>query len=440
MKNNHHDNDVHTIIVGAGIAGLSFGYHTQLPFQIIEQEPHVGGICKSVDLAGCTFDYGPRILLPGSQYTFDLCQSLLDDNLHFSIFNDWLYHHRYNLYTKYPIQKHLYGLPADEVMKCLTGLVETATDFDSQTHRTFSNYREWLYQKVGQYMADTVVIPQELKKWQTDPATMDYRWASRKVARPDLETALRGATHSIPYDRQFGYPLSGGIATLIEAFAAQVRHRLRLGVAVESLDTHNHIVRLSDGSVLSYRSLVSSIPLPLLVSLLEHAPSHISERAKTLQHISLHCVCMVVERERISNKNFVYVYDPSLIFQRISFFSNLSPHMAPPGYSSLVAEVSYKGTPLEDKGTLIQQVQTDLITMNVLKSTDTIVTTHVLDLPYAYPRMHIGWQESVRTIRDYLETQDIYLFGRFGEWEYLNIHDIIPQSRDLAIRLKERYA
>jgi UDP-galactopyranose mutase len=148
---------------------------------------------------------------------------------------------------------------------------------------------------------------------------------------------------------------------------------------------------------------------------------------------------MVVKREHISDKNFVYVYDPSLIFQRLTFMSNLSPHMAPPGWSSLVAEVSYRGFPTEDKHALKRQVQADLIAMGVVQPDDPIITTQVFDLPYAYPCMPIGWQEAVCAIRDYLERQDIYLFGRFGEWNYLNIHDIIPQGRDLAERLKERY-
>lgn len=432
------ENDARVLVVGAGIAGLSLAYHLEIPYKLIERDDEIGGICRSIVISECTFDYGPRILLPGSQYTAEVSQKLLGDNLHNLSFNDWIYHHSYHVYTKYPVQKYLYGLPADDILSCLTGLVDATINFDQQSRWNFANYRDWLYYKVGRPMADMVVIPQETKKWRTDPAEMDYRWAPRKVVRPDLETALRGATHDLPHDREFGYPRRGGIAALMQAMADQVTD-VTTRIALQAINTHNHTARFSDGCVLPYRALVATLPLPELIAMLDNVPRDVQDAAYQLMHISLLCVCLVVAREHISDKNFVYVYDPDLIFQRVSFFSNLSPEMAPPGYSSLVAEVSYKGTPPMDDDMLVHRVCEDLHAMQVLEPDDRIEEVRILRMPYAYPRMHIGYLESVQEIRNYLETHDIYTLGRFGEWEYLNIHDIIPRSKVLADQLHTRY-
>lgn len=432
------ENNARVLVVGAGIAGLSLSYHLEIPYALIEREEEIGGICRSVVIGGCTFDYGPRILLPGSQYTAEVSQNLLGDNLHNLSFNDWIYHHAYQVYTKYPIQKFLFGLPATEILTCLTGLVEATRLFDQQSRWNFANYRDWLYYKVGRPMADMVVIPQETKKWRTDPAEMDYRWAPRKVVRPNLETALRGATHNLPHDRQFGYPLHGGIAALMQAMAEHVTD-VTTGIALQAIDTRTHHARFSDGRVLPYRALVATLPLPELIAMLDDVPPEVEDAAQQLVHISLLCVCLVVAREHISDRNFVYVYDPGLIFQRVSFFSNLSPDMAPPGYSSLIAEVSYIGTPPMDDERLVQRVREDLQAMQVLEPDDRIEEVRILRLPYAYPHMHIGYLESVQEVRNYLEAHDIYTLGRFGEWEYLNIHDIIPRSGILADQLNKRY-
>lgn len=435
MANNEGD----VVIIGAGIAGLSLAYHLKLSYHIYEQETIVGGLCRSKEIAGCTFDRAPRLLLSGNQYATELSCQLLGENVDFMSFSDWSYHHNtYQRYTRFPIQKHLYGLQAADIMRCLTGLVDAARSFDKQNGKESTNYRDWLYASVGRPIADMAIIPQERKKWKTNPVEMDYRWALRRVTRPDLQTALRGATHDIPQARRFGYPRRGGISALMEAFAARLTN-LNLGVSLQTVDAQRHIAYFDDGSARPYHALVATLPLPLLVRMLDRAPDGVRKAAARLEHVSLLCVCMVIERDALSDKHFVYVHDPNLIFHRVSFLSNLSPHMAPPGYSSLVAEVSYAGRPPMDNAALMQHVRADLIAMGVLQPDDRLVDKRVLHLAYAYPRPILGWLDNAQRIRVYLEQLGIYPFGRFGEWEYLNMHHIIPRSSDLARLLEERH-
>ena len=74
-----------------------------------------------------------------------------------------------------------------------------------------------------------------------------------------------------------------------------------------------------------------------------------------------------------------------------------------------------------------------------MQAEDHIVTTQVLDIPYAYPRQTPNRVENVRLIHDYLKQHDIHPVGRFAEWEYYNMHDIIPRTRDLALQLEMEY-
>ncbi|MGB0389823.1 MAG: hypothetical protein ACPGWR_33800, partial [Ardenticatenaceae bacterium] len=81
----------------------------------------------------------------------------------------------------------------------------------------------------------------------------------------------------------------------------------------------------------------------------------------------------------------------------------------------------------------------DLIISNFLNPNDKIIASRVLDIPYAYPRQTPDRIENVRLILAYLNQLDIYPIGRSAEWEYYNMHDIIPRTRDLAARLEKRY-
>jgi hypothetical protein len=67
------------------------------------------------------------------------------------------------------------------------------------------------------------------------------------------------------------------------------------------------------------------------------------------------------------------------------------------------------------------------------------VASRVIHLPYAYPLLTNGWREQLRPVFEYLAQFDIYPLGRFAEWEYLNIHELLPRGRDLAARLEARY-
>ena len=68
-------------IVGAGLAGLSAAYHLNKEYTILERETTVGGLCKSININGYTFDYAPHILFTRNPYTKQLFKEQLGDGL-----------------------------------------------------------------------------------------------------------------------------------------------------------------------------------------------------------------------------------------------------------------------------------------------------------------------------------------------------------------------
>jgi len=81
-------------ILGAGLAGLSAAWHLQkdgLGCQIFEKESEVGGLCRSKNINGFTFDYDGHLLHFKHSYTFNLIKSLLKNNLFEHQRNAWIY-------------------------------------------------------------------------------------------------------------------------------------------------------------------------------------------------------------------------------------------------------------------------------------------------------------------------------------------------------------
>jgi protoporphyrinogen oxidase len=301
------------------------------------------------------------------------------------------------------------------------------------------NYQEWLYQQIGKPIADMLIIPQEHKKWKTLPSEMDHRWAPARVPRPDFKTLVQGAFGDTSHERQFGYVLRGGIEALMRAFAGRLHpDAIHPNAALVKVDNDAHIAYFSDSTQSKYDQMASTMPLATLVNMMTNVPSEIIETATKLTYISLKIACIVVDRPKISEKNFIYVHDLDYLTHRVSILSNLSPEMGLPDRSSITAEITYLGEPPMDDEAIIQRVIDDMIDMKILRPEDKVLGQQMIDIEMGYPMPSPDRIDNVKKIRTYLETQGIYTLGRYGEWEYINMHDIIPRSRDLAKRLAEK--
>ncbi len=113
---------VRSIVIGAGPTGLSAAYHLGEGALLLEQNDPVGGWCRSVEADGFTFDYAGHIMFSVDPYVHQLYKMLLGDNVHWQDREAWIYSK--NVYTRYPFQAALYGLPADVIKECIVGAIE----------------------------------------------------------------------------------------------------------------------------------------------------------------------------------------------------------------------------------------------------------------------------------------------------------------------------
>ncbi|HET8580280.1 MAG TPA: NAD(P)-binding protein, partial [Nitrospiraceae bacterium] len=70
------------VIVGAGLAGLSAAYHLNgIPHRLFEKEKEAGGLCRSYQMAGFTFDMTGHLLHFRQAEIRDLVEGLLAGSL-----------------------------------------------------------------------------------------------------------------------------------------------------------------------------------------------------------------------------------------------------------------------------------------------------------------------------------------------------------------------
>ena len=458
------------VVIGAGPTGLSAAYHIGEDATLIEQADRVGGWCRSIEDHGFTFDMAGHIMFSNDPYVHELYQLLLGDNVHWQDREAWIYSKQ--VYTRYPFQGALYGLPPDVIKECIVGAIEarfgnlnakkpaadpgTNGDYTgperrgmfeplmkanpSRKPRTYTgadrrlpvvkgtpkNFEEFIYKVWGAGIARHFAIPYNRKLWAVPLDEMETSWLGGRVPLPNLEEMIEGALSPVGKpmgpNARFGYPLRGGFQSLMDGFLPHLAGELRLDTRVTSVSPSEHTVTLSDGSVLPYEHLVSTMPLPALVRVMgDEAPAEVRKAAAGLRHVSVRCVNLGVGRENLTEKHWIY-YPEDTVFHRIFVQGNASPFCNPPGGFGFTCEITYSDAkPLPCDGEdLIRRCIEDCHRVGFFQKDDPIWAANQVDMPVAYVVYDHDRAGNVAVIRDWLATQDIVLAGRYAEWEYYN--------------------
>lgn len=338
----------------------------------------------------------------------------------------------YGVYTRYPFQGALYGLPPQMLEECLVGAIEAR--FGPLQEGTAGaavrdaphNFEEFIYSVWGADVARHFAIPYNRKLWAVPLNETETSWLGGRVQLPNLEEMIEGALSPAPKpmgpDARFGYPLRGGFQALMDGFLPLLQGELRHHAEVCAVSPRRHTVRLTDGSMYRYERLISTLALPKLVEALgEEAPPEVRAAARGLRHVSVRCVNLGIGREGLTDKHWIY-YPEDTVFHRIFVQGNASPHCNPPGGFGLTGEISHspqKLLPVEGDALIARCIE-DCCRVGIIRDDDRIIAAHQLDLPVAYVVYDHARAASVDLIREWLLSHDIILAGRYAEWEYYN--------------------
>jgi len=427
------------VILGGGLAGLTAAYtfqqNGQDHWRVFEREDRVGGLARSQDVEGYLFDYGPHILFTIDDEMESLIRELLGDNFHAQEREAWIYHQAHDIYTQFPFQAHLYGLPIPIVEECVTGLVRAV---EAQARGEFepTNYEEWMRGFFGEGIAEHLMIPYAKKIWTVEPSTMDFSWIGRRVPTPQVERIVRGAltddVELVGATSKFWYPKEGGIEPLPRALGQRVEGMVELSRTAVKIDLPAKTVHFDDGAAVPFDHLVYTLPLPYLPRFIDELPAEVESAIDGLRYQGIYCVNIGVDRPNISDKHWVYFYEDVFPFHRLSFPMNFSPGTAPPGKSSISTEVAFSDVrPLAEDQAIERTIEA-LKAANILRDDDKIDMVHTERIEPAYVIYDLDHAANVATIRDWLKGHGIYTAGRFGEWQYFNMDHSMRSGKTAA--------
>jgi protoporphyrinogen oxidase len=410
------------VVLGTGMAGWGAAHrlHAEgIAPVMYDKNSHYGGHTASFRFdTGFLFDLGPHI-----SFTKDSrIQALLADNVdqQFETIQINLNNYWRGYWPQHPVQLHLRGLPDELIVKVIGDFVEER----NAPERPIKNYADWLLASFGRTFAESFPM-QYTRKYHLTPAeNLSTDWLGPRIYRPSLEEVLRGAISEaapqVHYITHFRYPKNGGFKAYLEKFVPL--GNLKLDHELVSVDPSARKLTFSNGFTTTYDSLVSSVPLPDLISMMQGAPREVVEAARLLACSTVVLVNVGINRADISSAHMTYFYDEDYTFTRLSFPHMLSPTNTPPGAGSIQAEVyfSEKYKPLTcSPDDLIEPVIRDLKRCGLIREEDKILFKKAMKLRYANVIFDLDRAAALKKVHAYLDELGIAYCGRYGDWGYM---------------------
>jgi len=425
------------LILGAGLAGLSAAWHLQkkgIDCQIFEKETEVGGLCRSKRINGFTFDCDGHLLHFKHNYTLQLIKHLLGENLVRHKRSAWIY--SFGRFSRYPFQVNLYGLPKSIAKDCLLEFIKI--NRNGLKANGNGSFYHWINKTFGKGIARYFMIPYNTKFWTVPLDELTCEWIDGFIPVPTLNQIIGGtieeSKQNLGYNAFFWYPKKGGISEVSQALSSQVKNIFK-ACKINKIDLKRKEIDLGVGRRKRFDFLVSTIPLPDMLYLINKIPKDIITCFKNLRWNSVFNLNLGIERKLTNSWHWIYFPDKKFSFFRVGFPHNFSTSLVPSDKTSLYIEVSYSTNKPINKNDIVTRIKDDLEEAGILTKADQICVEDINDIKYAYPIYDNNYYQSRAKILKFLVQNNIIPCGRYGSWRYMSMEDVILDGKDVVKRI-----
>ncbi|MDP2761379.1 MAG: NAD(P)-binding protein [Sideroxyarcus sp.] len=402
------------VILGGGIAGISAAYHAKklgMKAVVYENSSRAGGLLDNFSIDGFRFDNAIHLSFatePEVREVFDRTPYFAHPAV------SWCWDD--GAWLKHPVQNNMFPLSVDERVELIAGLV-------ARPNLEIKNYRDWLIYQYGESISLRWPLPYTEKYWTVPADDLGVGWIGDRVRRADIREVLHGAftaeTPSYYYATEMRYPKHGGYRTFIEPMLAEIDIRCDHQAAEICLAKRQ--VRFTNGEVAIFDKLINTIPLPVLISIIDEVPDDVRNAAATLFATSVDLISVGFRKADVQPHLWFYIYDKEIFAARAYSPSIKSPDNVPAGCSSLQFEIysSPRKPQIHSSEEMKTNTMMALKRMGLVESEDEVIFMHHKQLPWGNVVFDLGMEERRDLVLKWLGQVGIVPAGRFGEWDYL---------------------
>jgi protoporphyrinogen oxidase len=404
------------VVLGGGIAGIAAGYFANQNGEhavVFEALESAGGLLDCFYVEDFRFDNAVHF----SFATEPEVRKIFDQTPYHTLHADaWCWDQ--GQWLRHPVQNNLFPLSVEEKVMLISGLV-------NRPNLEIKTYADWLLYQYGAPIAERWPFRYTKKYWTVPPEELSVNWIGNRMRRSDIKEVLYGSMSANSphtyYLNEVRYPIKGGYRAFLEPMLPKCD--IRCGHRVVAIDLDNKIVRFANGHCVQYQCLVSTLPLPLLPSLIVQMPDTIKGAAESLFATIVDLISIGFGRPNVSKYPWIYIYDMDILAARAYSPSLQSSNNAPEGCSSIQFEI-YSSPKNPQKASPAEMIENSLLAIERLglATRDDVRFVHHKRLPYGNVVFDIGMERRRDLVLDWLRAHGIVTAGRFGNWGYLWSH------------------
>lgn len=430
-------------IIGAGPAGLNAAHElakNNILSTVFEKSDRVGGISRTETHKGYRFDIGGHRFFTKNQKIQEIWEETLKKEFLSVPRKSKIYYQ--GKYFNYPLS--LFNAVSqisifENILVILSYLKVRIRPYKHE-----ETFDQWVSNRFGRRLFNIFFKTYTEKVWGIPCNEIKSDWAAQRIKGLSLSEALLNAlsgnhnTHTLV--NKFHYP-SKGSGMMWEQFRKTIEIQgSKVCLHSELIGIKHNGSRITDvcyknkdqkESTLPVQHLISSIPLPQLISMMDpKPPAKVIAASCNLCFRSFIFVVLIVAQQECFSDQWIYVHNSDVKVGRIQFFNNWSSELiAEPGKRLLGMDYFCNQDDQDWKMSdqqLIDRATQELCRLNITTS-HLVEDGIVVREPYAYPIYNNNYDKHLAIIQNYITGfENLQTIGRNGMHRYNNMdHSMI---------------
>ncbi|MBC8186012.1 FAD-dependent oxidoreductase [candidate division KSB1 bacterium] len=370
---------IKNIILGAGPTGLSVAKKLGKNTLVVEKEDQVGGLCRSIYKDGGVFDIGGHSFHTPHQNVYEYVNEVTG-GLFYQ--NRKAFVHVDGYLIGYPFQKNYADIKNKKIVEeCEAGLSNIKNGLENP-----DNFESYIVNKFGDGIANHFMLPYNRKLWARDLKELSIEWTSERIAgnKNEKESFENTGDKRKPLqsDTKVGYPKEGGFQEIFKQVSKDIQ-TIDLNYDAEKISINEKTIVSKDRRKYSWENLLSTMPIPELLKLINGVPGEINDCIRELKYMSLK-VILILTKNVHTEVQRIYVSDANIPPHKIAFNHNSSDSLRERKNHAIMAEISYSDTKPFDQDSVNKTIRF-LHSMDFINSREDVLWTDIIDVKYAYP-------------------------------------------------------
>jgi protoporphyrinogen oxidase len=414
------------IVIGSGISGLSISRMLSDTYQvkIVEKADKAGGLikCDRIDgnlfhrVGGHVFNSKNKEVLNWFWQHFEIESEFLSAKRKAKILlNDKL--------IGYPIENFLYELPDTQVKTIVLELLEIFKNGNKDA-LGYENFETFLKGNFGPSLYNLYFRPYNTKIWNTDISKVPLEWLDGKLPMPKIDEVI--LSNIIKKEEQqmvhstFYYPTRDGSQFIVNRLSEDLD--ITLSYHVNSVRYSDK--RLSVNSAHNCDVLVYCGDVRILHSIVDIDDTELKQALIGVENLPSNGTSNVFCETDDNDISWLYLPEEKFKAHRIIYTGNFSDTNNE-GSSRKTCVVEFSGR--HEREEMIEEL--------------TLLPGNLNPLAFNYePNSYViqigDTRSKMSHLKKLLAKYNIYLLGRFAEWEYYNMDKCIESALELAKSLK----